>query len=61
MNWNDIYRRLPPWYDSANHKLEGYEWAIDWLLIGVILITVLLLIKGDRVMKSTWLVYVALP
>jgi len=57
----DYKEHLPPWYKWANRKLEGSEWLVDWALLAVIAITILLLVKGDRVMKTTWLVYLALP
>jgi hypothetical protein len=52
---------LPPWYRILNDKLEGSEWFVDWALLAVIAVTILLLAKGDRVTKSTWLIYLALP
>lgn len=51
----------PPWYGYLNNKLEGSEWLVDALLVGIIVVSAYLLFKGDRVLKLGWLVYLVSP
>jgi len=51
----------PPWYGAVNKKLEGAEWLINPLLIGIAVITIVLLVRGDRVSRTAWLVYLLSP
>ena len=51
----------PPWYGTLERKLEGVEWLTDAILIGIICVSVYLLLKGDRVLKTAWAVYLVSP
>ena len=51
----------PPWYSWVDKKLESVEGLTDVVLLGIIVISVFLLIKGDRVAKTAWVVYVISP
>ena len=51
----------PPWYGTLERKLKGVEWLTDALLIGIIIVSVYLLIKGDSVLKTAWAVYLVSP
>ena len=51
----------PPWYKAIDKKLEGAEWLVNALLIGIIVVSVILLVRGDRVTKTAWLVYLVSP
>lgn len=55
MNWR------PPWYKWANSKLEGSEWLINVLLIFIVAITLFLLLRGDRLSRTAWLIYLVSP
>ncbi len=50
-----------PWYKALNDKLEGHEWLISALILSIIAISVLVLLRGDRVAKTAWLVYLISP
>ena len=51
----------PPWYGAVNKKLEGLEWLVDALLIAIIVISLILLLRGDRLSKTAFLVYLVSP
>lgn len=51
----------PPWYDWTNRKLEGSEWLVNLILIGIIAISLLALVRADRVTKTAWAVYLISP
>lgn len=51
----------PPWYNWVDKKLASVEGLVDVVLLAIIVISVILLIKGDRVAKTTWVVYVISP
>ena len=50
-----------PWYKSINRKLEGVEWLVDLILIGVIVLSIILVLRGDRITKTAWVVYLISP
>lgn len=52
---------VPPWYKPLNDKLKGVEWLVDLLLIAIIVISILALLRGNRVTKTAILVYLASP
>jgi hypothetical protein len=52
---------VPPWYKPLNEKLAGVEWLADALLIVVIVLCVILLIRGDRIAKTAFVVYLISP
>lgn len=51
----------PPWYGAVDKKLKEAEWLINPMLIGIIVISLLLLLRGDRVSRTAWLVYLISP
>ncbi len=51
----------PPWYKPLNEKLKTYEWLVDALLVVVIVVSILALVKGDRIAKTGLLVYLISP
>jgi hypothetical protein len=51
----------PPWYKALNAKLEGKEWLVNALLLSIILISIVLLLRGDRLSRTAWLVYLVSP
>jgi hypothetical protein len=51
----------PPWYGAIDKKLKGAEWLVNALLIGIILISIVLLLRGDRLTRTAWLVYLVSP
>jgi hypothetical protein len=55
--------KLPtmPWYSAINKKLEGVEWLVNALLIGIIVVSIVMLVRGDRVAKTAWFVYLISP
>ncbi len=58
-----VHLPLPnmPWYKALNDKLEGSEWLVNALLIGIIVLCIVILVKGDRVSRTAWLVYLVSP
>jgi hypothetical protein len=50
-----------PWYPKLQKFLVPTEGAANLILIGVIVITVLVLWKGDSVKKALWAVYLVSP
>lgn len=50
-----------PWYSAVNKKLKGVEWLVNALLIAIIVISVVLLVRGDRLTKTAWFVYLISP
>lgn len=50
-----------PWYKAINKKLEGREWLINAGIVAVVLISILLIMRGDRVSRAAWLVYLVSP
>ena len=50
-----------PWYAWLNKKLEGSEWVINPLIIAIVIISAVLLVRGDRVTRTAWLVYLVSP
>lgn len=57
----NIPKWRPPWYKALNQKLEGAEWLVNALLIGIIVVSVILILRGDKLAKSAWLVYLVSP
>ena len=51
----------PPWYAYLNKKLEGAEWAINVGLLIIIVVSLLLIFRGDRLSRTAWLVYLISP
>lgn len=50
-----------PWYARANNLLEGHEWLINASLVALVVLTLILLARGDRVTRAAWLVYLVSP
>lgn len=50
-----------PWYKAINKKLEGSEWLVSALLVTIVVLIIILLIRGDRVAKTAFLVYLISP
>ena len=50
-----------PWYKAINDKLEGAQWLINVGLVIIIAISVMLILRGDRVSRAAWLVYLISP
>lgn len=50
-----------PWYKAINDKLEGHEWWINAMLIAIVAISILLIVRGDRLSRAAWLVYLVSP
>lgn len=51
----------PPWYGWVDDKLQSVEGLTDVVLLGIIAISIILLFKGDRVTKTSWIVYLVSP
>ncbi len=51
----------PPWYATINKKLEGNEWLINTGLVIIIVISLVLIARGDRLSRAAWLVYLVSP
>lgn len=51
----------PPWYGAINRKLEGHEWWINAGLVIIIVISLVLIARGDRLSRAAWLVYLISP
>ena len=51
----------PPWYAAINEKLEVHEWWINTGLVIIIAISVILIVRGDRLSRASWLVYLVSP
>ena len=52
---------VPPWYKPLNQKLERLEWLVNALLIIIIVLCVVALVRGDRLQKTAFLVYLVSP
>jgi hypothetical protein len=52
---------IPPWYKPLNQKLEGVEWLVNASLLVIIAICIFLLVRGDRLAKTAFLVYLVSP
>lgn len=50
-----------PWYKAINDKLEGHEWIINAGLIAIVVITLVLIMRGDRISRAGWLIYLISP
>jgi hypothetical protein len=50
-----------PWYAALNAKLEGHEWWINAGLLIIIAISLVLIMRGDRLSRAAWLVYLVSP
>ena len=50
-----------PWYKALNEKLEGYEWAVNVGLLIIIAVSLALIMRGDRLSRTAWLVYLISP
>lgn len=50
-----------PWYKAINDKLEGHEWLINVGLLIIITISLVLILRGDRLSRAAWLVYLVSP
>lgn len=50
-----------PWYKAINDKLEGHEWWINAGIVVVIVLSVLLLVRGDRLSRAAWFIYLISP
>lgn len=51
----------PPWYNWVNKKLSSVEGLTNVVLIGIVVISIFLILKGDRVAKTAWVVYLISP
>ena len=51
----------PPWYRAFEKGLEGKDGLVTAALIVIIVITILLILKGDRVQKLVWAAYLISP
>jgi hypothetical protein len=51
----------PPWYAAINSKLEEHEWWINAGLLIIVAISVILILRGDRLSRAAWLVYLVSP
>ena len=51
----------PPWYAYLNKKLEGSEWIVNTGLIIVIVIALVLLLRGDRLSRTAFFIYLISP
>jgi hypothetical protein len=52
---------VPPWYKPINDKLAGVEWLVDAILIITIFLCIIALVKGDRLTKTAFVVYLVSP
>lgn len=52
---------VPPWYKPLNEKLERVEWLVDVTLIIIIVLCIVALLRGDRLQKTAFLVYLISP
>jgi hypothetical protein len=52
---------VPPWYKPLNDKLGEVEWLVNALLIIIIVLCVIALVRGDRLQKTAFLVYLVSP
>lgn len=50
-----------PWYKALNKKLEGSEWLINAGLLVIVVISLVLILRGDRLSRAAWLVYLVSP
>ena len=50
-----------PWYKALNDKLEGAEWLVNALLAGIAILCVVMLLRGDRLSRTAFLVYLVSP
>lgn len=50
-----------PWYKAINDKLEGHEWLINAGLFAIVVISLVLIARGDRLSRAAWLVYLVSP
>jgi hypothetical protein len=50
-----------PWYKAINDKLEGHEWWINAGLLVIAAISIYLVLRGDRLARAAWLVYLISP
>ncbi len=50
-----------PWYKALNSRLEGSEWFVNAGIVAVITLSVFLLLRGDRITKTAWFVYLISP
>lgn len=50
-----------PWYDTVREKLVPTEQAANYVLVAVLLITIVVLIKGNPVHKAAWAIWLILP
>jgi hypothetical protein len=51
----------PPWYAAINKKLEGSEWLVNTGLLVIVVISLVLILRGDRLSRAAWLVYLVSP
>ncbi len=47
----------PPWYATINKKLEGSEWIVNTGLLVIVAISLVLIVRGDRLSRTAWFVY----
>jgi hypothetical protein len=52
---------IPPWYKPLNEKLKGAEWLVNATLVVIIALCIILLLRGDRLTKTAFLVYLVSP
>jgi hypothetical protein len=52
---------VPPWYKPINQKLEGIEWLVNALLITIAILCIVAVVRGDRLQKTAFLVYLVSP
>jgi hypothetical protein len=50
-----------PWYPKLKKIIAPTEGVTNLVLIGIIIITVLVLWKGDAIKKALWAVYLVSP
>ncbi len=50
-----------PWYGKLEKMLMPAQGLVNLLLVGIILFSVYVIIKGDNVAKTGWLVYLISP
>lgn len=51
----------PPWYRSLRHLVAPTEKTANLVLLSLIIASVIILWKGDAVVKGLWVVYLVSP
>lgn len=52
---------MPPWYKKLNEMLLPVQPVVIVGLVLVVLVSVVLLVKGDKVQRTAWFVYLVSP